>query len=54
MEYLAYIKVGLAAIGAFSIVASQTPNKADDKVAQKLLNIVNVLGMNVGNAKNKE
>ena len=39
-------------IGAFSIIATATPNKTDDKILQIILDIVNFLGMNLGKAKN--
>ena len=40
-------------IGAFSILATVTPNKADDKVVQFFLDFVNALAANIGRAKNK-
>ena len=41
-------------IGVFSTIATITPNKVDDKIVQFLLDLVNFLGANVGNAANKE
>ena len=39
-------------IGAFAIIATMTPNKADDKIVQFILDAVNFLGGNLGKAKN--
>jgi len=39
-------------IGVFAVVAKYTPNTADDKLAQMLFDIINVLGQNAGKAKN--
>ena len=47
-----YLQAGLAVVGAFAAIAAVTPNKADDAIVQRLLDIVNALGMNVGKAKN--
>lgn len=46
------ITIALAVIGLFATIAAITPNKSDDKVAQFLLDLVNLLGANVGKAKN--
>ena len=35
-------------------IAAITPNKSDDAVVQKILDVINVLGLNVGKAKNKD
>lgn len=48
------VVIGLAVLGVASTVATMTPNKADDWIVQMLLNVVNVIGMNVGKAKNKD
>jgi hypothetical protein len=48
-----YIPVALAVVGAFSAIATLTPNKTDNKIAQILLNIINALGANFGNSTNK-
>lgn len=50
--YGEYVQVILAVIGAFAAIAAITPNQADDAIVQKVLDIVNALGMNVGKAKN--
>lgn len=39
-------------VGGFAILATLTPNKADDKIAQVLLDGINFLGGNIGKAKN--
>lgn len=41
-------------IGTFALIATLTPNKADDKIVQFLLDLVNFFGANVGKAANKE
>jgi hypothetical protein len=46
------ITIGFAVIGLFAAVAAVTPNKTDDKAAQFLLDLINLLGANVGKAKN--
>ena len=42
----------LQIVGAFAIVATMTPNKVDDKIAQIIMDGINFLGANVGKAKN--
>jgi len=49
-----YIGYALTIIGACASLATLTPNKADDRFFQALLNIINVLGANVGKSKNKD
>jgi hypothetical protein len=49
-----YLPVAVSVVGSFSLIASMTPNKVDDKIGQVLLDIVNFLGANFGNAKNVE
>ena len=48
------LKMGLSFIGAFAALASMTPNKADNKIANILLGLVNILGLNIGQAKNND
>ena len=43
-----------ALVGLFSAVAAITPNKSDNKLAQKALDLINLFGGNIGNAKNKD
>lgn len=47
-----YIEIALAFIGAFALLATMTPNKADNAVADVALKIVNFLAANFGKAKN--
>ena len=39
-------------VGGFAILATLTPNKADDKIIQQILDVINFLGANFGNSKN--
>ena len=48
----AFVSVALMAIGLFSSVATITPNKSDNKVAQGILDFINALAMNFGKAEN--
>lgn len=48
-----YIPIALAFVGAFALLATKTPNTADDKIAQVLLDVINFLGANLGEAANK-
>lgn len=47
------IEIALLLVGAFSILATMTPNQTDNKIANALMKIVNFLGANFGKAKNK-
>lgn len=49
-----YLPVAVSVIGSFSLIATMTPNKVDDKIGQVLLDIVNFAGANFGKAKNSE
>ena len=42
----------LAAIGLFATIATVTPNKADNKIADLLLKAINLFGANFGEAQN--
>lgn len=53
-KVIEYIPIALAVVGAFALIATKTPNKVDNKIAQILVNIVNFMGANFGNAKNKD
>lgn len=47
------IMTGLTSIvGGFSIIATITPNQADNKIVDYLARIVNFLGANIGKSKN--
>jgi len=48
-----YLIIATSIVGTFALIATLTPNKADDKIAQWLLNTVNLLGANIGKAKNQ-
>jgi hypothetical protein len=48
----ALIQLLVSIIGVFAIVATMTPNDADNKIAASLLKFVNLLGANVGKARN--
>jgi hypothetical protein len=39
-------------VGIAAIVATMTPNDSDNALIQKILDFVNLLGANVGNARN--
>ena len=49
-----YVEIALMAVGLFAAIAAVTPNKSDDSLAQKILDVINLLGLNVGKAKNKD
>jgi hypothetical protein len=51
---LEWVQIIAAVIGVFSLIATITPNETDNKVAQWLVDLVNLLGANVGNASNKK
>jgi hypothetical protein len=58
MDFLTYNSAGLidlviSLVGAFAIIATMTPNKVDNKIADALLRVVNFLGANFGKAKNE-
>ena len=44
----------LMVVGGFAVVATQTPNKTDDRILQIILSLINFLGANVGKASNSE
>jgi|TARA_R110000787_G_scaffold81089_1_gene176063 hypothetical protein len=46
------LTVILEVVGAFSLLATMTPNKSDDEVMAWVLKAVNFLGANTGKAKN--
>ena len=46
--------VVLEIVGVFAILATLTPNKADDKMVQMILNLINAFGANMGKAKNSD
>ena len=46
------VEIALQIAGAFAIIASMTPNENDNKIADYILRFVNLVGFNVGNARN--
>ena len=42
----------LAVVGGFSLLATLTPNEADNKVLDMVYKLINTLGANFGKAKN--
>jgi len=40
-------------VGSFAILATVTPNKTDNKIAQFLMDIINFFGGNIGKSENK-
>jgi hypothetical protein len=46
------IPIVLQVVGAFALIATLTPNKVDDRIAQVIMDVVNFLGANIGKAKN--
>lgn len=53
---IAYVQNNIAQIlqvvGGFAAIATLTPNKADDKIVQMVLDAINTFGGNFGNSKN--
>ena len=47
-----WIPLALTVVGAFAVIATQTPNKTDNKIADILLQLINFFGANLGKAKN--
>jgi|TARA_R110002074_G_scaffold69568_2_gene162154 hypothetical protein len=40
-------------VGGFAIIATLTPNQADNKIIDAVMQLINTLGGNFGNAKNR-
>ena len=53
MDASQIVELVLALVGIASTIATMTPNKTDDKAVQFVLDLINMLGMNMGKAKNK-
>lgn len=47
-----WYQIILALVGAFALIATKTPNEADNKIADILLKAINLFGANFGKAKN--
>lgn len=41
-------------VASCAVIAALTPTKVDDKIIQKILDVINFIGMNFGKAKNKD
>ena len=46
------LEIVVQLVGVASLIATMTPNEADNKAVDFVLNIVNMLGANVGKASN--
>ncbi len=47
-----YLAIAASVVGAAAYLATLTPNKSDDRIVQIILDVINFLGANFGNAKN--
>lgn len=47
-----YFTIASSVVGTFAMIATVTPNKTDDKVAQLILDVINFLAGNFGKAVN--
>ncbi len=47
-----WLPVVFQIVGAFAMIAAITANETDDKVVNAILRVINLLGMNVGTARN--
>lgn len=59
MEWLAehgftLFQIVSSAVGIAALVATMTPNENDNVIIQKILDVINMLGANFGNARNAE
>jgi hypothetical protein len=50
--YGQYVSLGLEIVGIAAAVAAVTPTKKDDKFIGGIMKVINVVGLNVGKAKN--
>jgi hypothetical protein len=46
------VDIALKIVGAFAVIATMTPNESDNKIADGLMRLVNVLGANFGKSSN--
>jgi len=53
-NWQSWFAVATSIIGTAALIATLTPNKADDHIVQWLLDIVNFVGANVGKARNND
>ncbi len=49
-----YLPIALQVVGVCAVVATMTPTKVDDKIIQKVLDVLNFLAGNIGKAENKD
>lgn len=49
-----YIEIAGMVIAVASAIAAVTPTNTDNEIINKVMKVVNVLGLNIGKAKNKE
>ena len=47
------LNLGTQAVGVFAIIATLTPNRVDNRIAQVLMDLINFAGCNVKNAANR-
>jgi len=47
-----YLPIALQVVGVCAVIATMTPTKVDDKIVQKILDVLNFLAGNIGKAKN--
>ena len=46
------VDIALKIVGAFAVIATMTPNESDNKIADGLMRLVNMLGANFGKSSN--
>ena len=51
-EIMKYGELISAIVGVFSIIATVTPTKIDNKIVGYIAKVINLFGMNFGKAKN--
>jgi hypothetical protein len=52
LDWGGILELVVQVVGAFSLIATMTPNASDNVIADFLLRAVNALGANVGRASN--
>jgi len=48
-----FLSIATQIIGVFAVIASMTPNEADNQILDKAARLINVFGFNFGKAKNE-
>ena len=48
-----FFSIATQIIGVFAVIASMTPNEADNQILDKAARLINVFGFNFGKAKNE-